>query len=80
MNLMTTDELILTMLATMDEAYGLTLVKANPKLKRGTIYVHLESLVERGLVVSRQEKHTPPHIEIPRKLYRLASKPEPVSE
>lgn len=54
------------------EFYGLELVNASDgKLKRGTIYVTLQRLQEKGLVDSRQEARTAPEIGIPRRLYSI---------
>jgi DNA-binding PadR family transcriptional regulator len=54
------------------ELYGLEMVDAsNGELKRGTIYVTLQRLQEKGLVDSRQEARPAPEIGIPRRLYRI---------
>lgn len=51
--------------------YGLELVqKSDHGLARGTVYVTLERMAERGLVESRQEDK-PAHVPgIPRRLYK----------
>lgn len=54
------------------ELYGLEMVDAsNGELKRGTIYVTLQRLQEKGLIESRQEARTAPEIGIPRRLYNI---------
>lgn len=54
------------------ELYGLEMVEASSgELKRGTIYVTLQRMQEKGLVESRQEERTAPEIGIPRRLYRI---------
>lgn len=62
--------LILRLLISGGETYGLALVKASDgALKRGTIYVTLGRMEEKGLVRSRQEEATGERIGIPRRLY-----------
>lgn len=52
------------------ELYGLEMVDAsNGELKRGTIYVTLQRLQEKGFIDSRQESRPAPEIGIPRRLY-----------
>jgi len=52
------------------EMYGLQLVDASAgQLKRGTVYVTLGRMEQRGLVVSRQEPRHPGAIGLPRRLY-----------
>lgn len=62
--------LILEMLVGSGELYGLEMVKkSNKKLKRGTIYVTLSRMADKGYVESRQEEK-PDHVPgIPRRLY-----------
>lgn len=62
--------------------YGLEIVKAsNGRVKRGTVYVHLDRIEDAGWVLSRQEAETRPEIGIPRNLYwlRPGGPREPVS-
>lgn len=61
---------ILQMLVMDPEMYGLDMVrKSNGTLKRGTIYVTLQRMEEKGLVSSEREKiSTSPTI--PRRLYK----------
>lgn len=65
--------LILEMLiANKRELYGLEMVEtANGDLKRGTIYVTLQRMQEKGLVNSKPEPRTAPEIGIPRRLYSV---------
>jgi PadR family transcriptional regulator, regulatory protein PadR len=54
------------------ELFGLEMVEAsNGNLKRGTIYVTLQRMQEKGLVDSKPEPRTAPEIGIPRKLYSV---------
>lgn len=54
------------------EMYGLELMeKSGERLKRGTIYVTLSRMEEKGYVSSRQETEHPSRPGIPRRLYRL---------
>ena len=54
------------------ELYGLALVKASDgKLKRGTVYVTLGRMVDKGLIEDRVEDATPDYIGIPRRLYKV---------
>lgn len=65
-----TESIVLALLQD-GEKYGLELIKASGgKLKRGTIYVTLGRLEERGLVKSRTDKKAE-HPGLPRPLYRL---------
>jgi PadR family transcriptional regulator PadR len=67
-----TETMILRLIVTRGESYGLALVKASDgKLKRGTIYVTLQRMQEKGLVDSREEESTPEYIGIPRRLYKV---------
>jgi PadR family transcriptional regulator PadR len=67
------EALILEMLVdSRRKLYGLELVNAsNGELKRGTVYVTLQRLQDKGLIESQQEARTPPEIGIPRRLYRI---------
>ena len=52
--------------------YGLELVqKSNGQLKRGTVYVTLQRMEEKGLITSEQEPRPNPEIGIPRRHYRI---------
>jgi DNA-binding PadR family transcriptional regulator len=62
--------LILGLLAQGREMYGLELVEASSSaLKRGTVYVTLGRMEEKGLVTSRQEPLPEGAIGLPRRLY-----------
>ena len=62
--------LILTLLHDR-ESFGLELVeRSEGLLKRGTIYVTLARMQEKGYVVSRTEVLSPGAIGLPRRLYR----------
>jgi DNA-binding PadR family transcriptional regulator len=66
--------LILEMLiASGRELFGLEMVEASDgALKRGTIYVTLQRMQEKGLVDSKPEPRTAPEIGIPRRLYSVS--------
>jgi PadR family transcriptional regulator PadR len=54
------------------EMYGLELVRASEnRLKRGTVYVTLGRLEEKGYLTSREEEPQPGASGIPRRLYRV---------
>lgn len=68
------EQLILAMLLDngIREMFGLEMVEASKgELKRGTIYVTLQRMEEKGLVESRMEERTAPEIGIPRRLYKV---------
>jgi PadR family transcriptional regulator, regulatory protein PadR len=53
------------------ERYGLELVDASAgTLKRGSVYVILARMEEKGFVQSRQEERMPAASGVPRRLYR----------
>jgi DNA-binding PadR family transcriptional regulator len=65
-----TEHLILALLAS-EESFGLQLVeRANGGLKRGTVYVTLARMEEKGYVESRTEPLAAGGIGLPRRLYR----------
>jgi len=54
------------------EMYGLELVGSSEgRLKRGTVYVTLGRMEDKGFLQSRQEKQKPGAIGLPRRLYRV---------
>lgn len=54
------------------ETYGLKMVDdSEGDLKRGTIYVTLKRMEEKGYITSRQEEQLPGAIGLPRRLYNL---------
>ena len=65
-----TEHLILGLLAD-DESFGLELVeRSKGGLKRGTVYVTLARMEEKGYVESRTEPLPPGGIGLPRRIYR----------
>lgn len=66
-----TERLIIELLAVHDELFGLQMVElSDRRLKRGTVYVTLGRMVEKGYLESRQEPLPPGAIGLPRRLYR----------
>jgi PadR family transcriptional regulator, regulatory protein PadR len=56
------------------EMFGLELVEASSgRLKRGTVYVTLGRMEEKGYVESRLEERRPGAIGLPRRLYRATA-------
>ena len=56
------------------ERYGLELVDASGgTLKRGSVYVILARMEEKGFIESRQEERLPGASGLPRRLYRATS-------
>jgi PadR family transcriptional regulator PadR len=65
------ESLILELLVERDELYGLQLVAASRrKLKRGTVYVTLGRMEEKGYITSRLEDAPPDMGGMPRRLYQ----------
>lgn len=65
------ERLILEMLVSSGPMYGLQLVdQAGGALKRGTVYVTLGRMEQKGLVESEQESQPPGAIGLPRRIYR----------
>jgi DNA-binding PadR family transcriptional regulator len=62
--------LILDLLVHDGELYGLQMVAASKRLKRGTVYVTLGRMEEKGYVASRQEDAPPEAGGLPLRLYR----------
>ena len=68
------EALILDLLATAGDRYGLELVEASGGLlKRGTVYVTLSRMEDKGYVTSVQEARAAGAIGLPRRLYRLTA-------
>jgi DNA-binding PadR family transcriptional regulator len=66
-----TERLILDLLTSEGELFGLQLVeRSGGALKRGTVYVTLGRMQEKGYVESRTEPLAPGAIGLPRRLYR----------
>ncbi|HEX8367618.1 MAG TPA: hypothetical protein VF604_03545, partial [Pyrinomonadaceae bacterium] len=60
--------LILEMLIGKGEMFGLEMVEASEgNLKRGTIYVTLQRMGDKGYIESREEARSMPEIGIPRR-------------
>ena len=65
-----TEQLILELLAEQPDLYGLQLVQhSEGALKRGTVYVTLQRMEDKGLVASRLEQRSDPLPGLPRRLY-----------
>src|SRR5439155_9824735 len=66
-----TERAILELLVNEGELFGLQLVeRSSGVLKRGTVYVTLGRMQEKGYVESRTEPPAPGAIGLPRRLYR----------
>ena len=62
--------LVLGMLIGKGEMFGLEMVEASAgELKRGTIYVTLQRMGDKGYIESREESRSMPEIGIPRRKY-----------
>src|SRR4029453_2577376 len=69
--LSTTERLIIELLAAHEELFGLRMVELSEgRLKRGTVYVTLGRMQEKGYLESRQEPLPEGAIGLPRRLYR----------
>jgi len=65
------EELILQLLGRREEMYGLELVAASKRrLKRGTVYVTLGRMEEKGYITSRLEDAPPGVGGLPRRVYQ----------
>jgi len=63
--------IILSLLVAKPEMFGLEMVEAsNSDLKRGTIYITLQRMQQKGLVESREEVRAEPEIGIARRRYK----------
>ena len=66
------ERLILELLDSAGPTYGLDLVvQSAGRLKRGTVYVTLGRMEQKGLVASEQEPPRPGAIGLPRRIYRI---------
>ena len=66
-----TERTILEQLVTLGESFGLQIVeRSRGAVKRGTVYVTLGRMQQKGLVASRTEAPPPGAIGLPRRLYR----------
>lgn len=69
--LSTAERLILELLVDQGELFGLQMVETSGgRLKRGTVYVTLGRMQEKGYLESRQEPLPDGGIGLPRRLYR----------
>lgn len=67
----TTERLIIELLVEHDELFGLQMVElSHGRLKRGSVYVTLGRMQEKGFLQSRQEPLPPGAIGLPRRVYR----------
>ena len=65
-----TERLILELLVEHGELFGLAMVEASSgRLKRGTVYVTLGRMEDKGYLESRQEPLPPGATGLPRRLY-----------
>ncbi|HCF25205.1 MULTISPECIES: PadR family transcriptional regulator [unclassified Novosphingobium] len=65
------ESIVLKLLLAKSEMYGLEMIKESAgRLKRGTIYVTLNRMEEKGLIKSRSEKD-PRDPGMPRRLYQI---------
>src|SRR6188474_1781202 len=70
-SLSATERLIIELLANHEELFGLRMVELSQgRLKRGTVYVTLGRMQEKGYLESRQEPLPEGAIGLPRRLYR----------
>jgi PadR family transcriptional regulator PadR len=68
------ESVILQLLVRDDEAYGLELVSASRgRLKRGTVYVTLGRMEEKGYITSRLEGAPPEAGGLPRRIYKATA-------
>jgi len=64
---------ILRLLVERGEMYGLQMVRASDELKRGTVYVTLNRMADKGYVESRRMDDDPTP-GLPRRLYRATGR------
>jgi PadR family transcriptional regulator, regulatory protein PadR len=65
------ESVILQLLVRDDEAYGLELVSSSRgRLKRGTVYVTLGRMEDKGYITSRLEDAPPEAGGLPRRIYK----------
>jgi len=74
MGLSRTHQLILELLQRQGDLYGLQLVsESDGQLKRGTVYVTLSRMTDKGLVVALRDEGADGHPGLPRPRYRITS-------
>lgn len=62
----------LDLLVNQGEMYGVEMVEnSGGELKRGTVYVTLQRMADKGWVESREVPREPPEIGIPRRIFRV---------
>jgi PadR family transcriptional regulator, regulatory protein PadR len=67
-----TETFVLALLIGKSELYGLEMVEqSGGRLKRGTIYVTLGRMQDKGFIESRKEPRQSPEVGIPRRLYSI---------
>ncbi|PBB36751.1 helix-turn-helix transcriptional regulator [Mesorhizobium sp. WSM3868] len=54
------------------EMYGLEMVKESSRLKRGTVYVTLERMTDKGYVTSREAERLPHESGMARRIYAIS--------
>jgi DNA-binding PadR family transcriptional regulator len=65
------ESLVLELLVAREDMYGLQLVAASRRrLKRGTVYVTLSRMEDKGYITSRLEETLPAQGGLPRRLYQ----------
>lgn len=70
----TKESLVLSLLASHGELYGLQLVGLSKgKLKKGTVYVTLSRMEDKGLIKSLRDQQPEGHAGLPRPRYRLTA-------
>jgi len=75
------ERVILDLLVQNGEMYGLELVtRSGGELARGTVYVTLDRMAEKGFVESRQEDRLPGVPGIRRRLYKVTGRGQRVLE
>jgi DNA-binding PadR family transcriptional regulator len=68
------ESLILELLARHDEMYGLQLVAASRRrLKRGTVYVTLGRMEDKGFITARLEERPAEEGGMPRRIYKATA-------
>jgi len=73
------EEVILTLLSDGGELFGLAIVEqSDGRVVRGTVYVTLGRMEEKGFITSRQEERQPAAIGLPRRLYKITGLGESV--
>ena len=69
-HLSATQRHILEMLVANGEMYGLEMVNASNRLKRGTVYVILNRMEDKGFIESHKQELAPGAAGAPRRIYK----------